>query len=75
MEKVSQMAPAVAADHLGPFGKKADIVFEDDVTDIDGFDEARPSCSRLKFGLGTKERLSASRTDIGALVGAVPVLP
>lgn len=68
------MALAVAAEDLSSFGKKADVVFEGNIFDIDRFDEAGPAGIGFEFGLGTEKRLSASCADISALFGGVPIL-
>ena len=67
------MSSTVAAEYFCSFSEKSDIFFQDDMADIDRFDEARPACAGLEFSFGAKNRLSASCADISALIGAVPI--
>ena len=73
MEKMAEMRATIAADDFCSFGEKADVFFQCDIADVDGFDEAGPAGAGLELGLGAKKRLSASCADIGALIGAVPI--
>jgi hypothetical protein len=73
MKKMAEMRATVAADHFCSFGEKADVFFQSNIADVDGFNKAGPAGAGLELGLGAKKRLSASCADIGTLIGAVPV--
>jgi hypothetical protein len=73
MKQMAEMPFALAAEYFCSFGEKADVVFQGDIANVDGFDEAGPAGARLELGFGAKKRLSASCADIGALIGAVPI--
>ena len=45
IKEVAEMSSAMTAGHFGSFCEKADIFFQDDMTDVDRLYEAGPACS------------------------------
>jgi hypothetical protein len=70
---MTQVGVAAAADDFGPHHEPAAIRFQNSCTLSHGLQEAGPSRTGIKLGLGVEERLATTDTLIDAVLLRIPV--